>query len=182
MNDRSLYTVALALVAAVMTSACAQVSVPIEESFSVVLPEFDTEELDAYPEGWEFMESTPVYDTEELLGDLPEEIQYVTDIRLLEITLNSPKIGNLGEWLSDITLYISTDDQLSDDDHQVVYLPDLPPDQAQFVVPITDGTTLQRFIDTGSIAIITTGTLIDVPTEEMTIPIELSAEAVIAVF
>ena len=129
-----------------------------------------------------FEESGPIQDTDELMSQHPESLQSYSDLELLEVTITSPVQGNLGEYLNDISLYVSTDDQLSDDDERIVFLPELPPEQVQYVVPFPSGTTLQKYVEAGTLAIITTGTLIDVPGEEVTITLDISAQAIATTF
>jgi hypothetical protein len=182
MNKPPLSSVALALMAAGALSACYEATFPIYESFEVVVPVFDLAELQENPDGWDFVESSPIQDTEKLMSQLPEQAGSFADIQLLHITLTSPEMGNLGEWLTNISLYVSTDDQLSDDDDLIVHLPELPPNQVQFVIDFPEGTTLQKYVDAGTLAIITTGTLIALPDEEITIPIDVSAEGILGAF
>ncbi len=168
--------------AAVLLTGCYEVTFPINQSFPVVVPAFDVEELAENPDGWVFEEAGPIQDTEELMSQLPESVQSYADLELLEVTITSPEQGNLGVYLQDISLFVSTDDLLSDDDDRIVHLAELPPEQVQYVVPFPDGTTLQKYVDAGTLAIIATGTLVDLPGEEVTITLDVSAQAVAAAF
>gem|GEM_PF-6171336 len=182
MTKTSLPLAAVALAAAGTLTGCYDITFPINESFAVVVPEFDVAALAENPDGWEFEESSPIQDTEQLMSQLPESVQEYSDLELLEVTITSPVQGNLGEYLTDISLWVSTDDQLSDDDERIVFLSELPPEQIQYTVPFPDGTTLQKYVDAGTLAIITTGTLVTLPGEEVTITLDISAQAIAGAF
>jgi hypothetical protein len=171
-----------AALAAIALTGCYDVTFPINQSFVVDVPTFDLEQLSESPDGWVFEESGPIQDTDELMSQLPDSVQSVAYLELLEVTITSPVQGNLGEYLTDIALYVSTDDVLSDDDDRIVFLPELPPEQVQYVVPFPAGTTLQKYVDAGTLAIIITGTLVGLPGEDVAITLDVSAQAVAAAF
>lgn len=182
MTRRHLPTAALSLAALAALSGCYDVTFPINESFVVAVPEFDAEQLAENPDGWVFEESSPIQDSQALMDQLPEGIQDSADIQLLQVTVTSPVQGNLGEWLTDIAIYVSTDDVLSPDDDLLVNLADLPPEQIQYVVPFPDGTTLQKYVDAGTLAIITTGTLVALPGEAVDITLDINAQGIVGAF
>jgi len=177
----SLPLAALALAATALTG-CYDVTFPINQSFVVDIPAFEIEELTENPDGWVFEESGPIQDTEELMSQLPDSVQSYSDLELLEVTITSPVQGNLGEYLTDIALYVSADDILSDDDDRIVFLAELPPNQVQYTIPFPAGTTLQKYVDAGTLAIITTGTLVGLPGEDVAITLDISAQAVASAF
>ena len=179
MQPRPSKLIALAVLSPLVLTACYEVTFPVRESFVVDIPEFDVEELSESPDGWAFEEASPVHDTEKLMAQLPDGAQKYADLRLIDVMITSPEAGNLGEWLTDISLYVSTDDVLSPDDDLIVELPELPPEQVQFLVPFPEGTTLQRFVEAGTLAVITTGTLVALPGERVAITIDVNAEGIV---
>jgi len=179
LQPRASKLIALAVLSPIALSACYEVTFPVRESFVVDIPEFEVEELSESPDGWAFEETSPVHDTDKLMAQLPDGAQSYADLRLIDVMITSPEQGNLGEWLTDISLYVSTDDVLSPDDDLIVQLPELPPEQVQFLVPFPEGTTLQKYVEAGTLAVITTGTLIALPSETVAITIDVNAEGIV---
>ena len=184
MNRNSL--ISFASIAALSSlAACSEIAYPLYLNFTADLPEVNEElleYLDVNEAGnFEVIQATEAIDTSALMEQIPESARALADIELVDVTITSPKRGNLGEWLNNVQLYVSSDDVLSDDDILLQDLSNIDPNQREFVISPAQELWLSDLEDFDQMALIVRAEFHSVPDGKVSIPMEVYAEAKVKV-
>jgi hypothetical protein len=152
-------------------SGCGEVAVPFSVTMDFAvdgmsdIPEAEMEQIEQEMSGeW----ATEVTDLEEARGELPETAE-INRIDVESLTIGSPKIGPIGQWIERCSLYASVDSEFSSDDLVIGSFSYLGETQEEVVMGIDDD--IDALFEGDSIALIVQATLREIPAQPITLPV-----------
>jgi hypothetical protein len=180
----------LALFALPALTACGEVEVPFLAPVSVDLPELEPSEDGLI----RYVQATEMKSIDQLRMEAPVELQGLSDFRLtaLEIKdpefdlmmdevptddLKDPEFDTLSSFASAVRVFISFDQELSDDDVLLAAIGEFPEGMDSYEAEITDHAVLADYDDGGEWALIVDAEFTNPPPGEMELPMTLFGTA-----
>ena len=169
-----------AIAALVSLNACDELAYPAYAKVTADIPELNADMCEVVDGAYEVVKATEVIRAADLLGQIPESVKELADVEVMEFTIESPRIGNLGEWAESFEVYLSSDDTLSEDDMLVQTLTDIDPNQSSFVVSPEGKILLSDIEGYDTMALIVKARFHTLPQGELHVPIQIYAEGRVA--
>ena len=179
-----------ALFALPVLTACGEVEVPFLAPVSVQLPDLEPTEDGLI----HYVEASEMKSIDELRAEAPGELSGLSDFQLTAIQLKDPEFDlmmdevpaddlkdpefdTLSDFANAVRVFISFDQELSDDDVLLAVIGDFPADQASYEAEVTDHAVLADYDDGGDWALIVEAEFTRPPPGEMELPMTLFGTA-----
>ena len=172
----------IAAIAALGTlNACDELAYPAYAKVTADIPQLTEDMCEIVDGAYEIVKATEVIQAADLWAQLPETVQELADVQVVEFTIESPRVGNLGEWAESFEVYLSSDDTLSEDDVLVQTLTDIDPNRSSFVVSPEQDILLSAIDGYDTMALIVKARFHTLPQGELHVPIRIYAEGRVAI-
>lgn len=189
---RVLSTVAPAIMVLPMLVACGEVEIPFVAPVALEVPELAQADADGIIR---HIEASEMKSLDDLRAEVPAQLSDIRDFTLTGMALRDPEImvyrelpGGEGEMstetllladmVQEVRVFISTDQERSDDDVLLAVISDFDPNNELHEAVVTDAAQMSRYED-GGFALITEADFLEVPPSAMTIEMTLRGLAVV---
>lgn len=180
-----------------MLTACGEVEIPFLAPISIDLPAMDEPDEEGM---WRLVDSSEMGTIDDLLAEAPVDIQGLEEFQLTGLSISDPEFDTLldpefdtltdedhisdpefdtyglSDFASAVRVFISRDQELSDDDVVIATLNDFPPGETVYAAQVTDAAVLSNYAD-GEFALVVEAHFFEAPPAEMSLPMTLSGVA-----
>ena len=174
---------ALALVP--VLTACGEVELPFLAPVTIKVPA-----LEEKPDGTiSYVDASEMGTVDDLLAESPVELTGLEEFELTALTISDPEFDtisdpefdtySLGDFATAVRVFISADQELSDDDMLIATINDFPADQTDYEAEVTNHAVLSKYAD-GEFALVVEAHFHSAPPAEMEIPLTLYGVATMA--
>ena len=178
-----------------MLTACGDVEIPFLAPISIDLPAMDEPDEEGM---WRLVEASEMGTIDDLLAEAPVEIQGLEEFELTGVTIRDPEFDTLldpefdtltddeqildpefdtlSDFASAVRVFISRDQELSEDDVVIAVIDEFAPGQEVYEAQVTDAAVLSKYAD-GEFALVVEAHFFEAPPAEMSLPMTLSGTA-----
>jgi hypothetical protein len=189
---RVLSTVVPAIMVLPMLVACGEVEIPFVAPVALEIPDLTQADADGIIR---HTEASEMKSLDDLRAEVPAEMADIRDFTLTGMALRDPQMmvyreGPNGEgevvqetmlladMVQEVRVFISTDQERSDDDILLAVLSDFNPDNELHEAVVTEAAQMSRY-EEGGFALITEADFLEVPPTAMTIEMTLRGLALV---
>lgn len=172
--------------------ACGEVEIPFVAPVALEVPQLEQSDEDGLIR---HTEASEMKSLDELRAEIPAELSEIRDFTLTGMALRDPEImtyqpgeGGEGEvvpetllladFVQEVRVFISTDQERSDDDILLAVITDFDPDNELHEATVTEAAQMSRY-EEGGFALITEADFTEMPPSAMTIEMTLRGLAVV---
>ena len=170
-----------------LLTACGEVEIPFVAPVEIEIPELDAPDEDGVIR---LVEASEMKSLDDLRAEMPEELDGLQDFTLTGLSIMDPEPMmeledgevteeplSLGDYALEVRVFLSTDQERSDDDMLLAVVEDFSSETGQYEAIVTDAAQLSRY-EEGGFALITEADLIEVPPAHVAIPMTVRGFAV----
>lgn len=180
-----------------LLTACGEVELPFLAPVSISLPQVDEAEADGT---YRLVDSSEMGTIDDLLAEAPMDLSGLEEFELTGVTLRDPEFDTLldpefdtltdeeglldpefdtyrlADFAQSVRVFISRDQQLSQDDVLIATINDFAPDVEVYEAEVTDRAVLSQYAD-GEFALVVEASFHEMPPAEMSLPMVVSGLA-----